>query len=232
MNRTLIISSLALVVSFAGAATSLLRGSGQQTAPTQAAAIRPEVDFGARLDALVDENRALRKRLDALELRPAAAPAAERTPVLTGLAKTEELDALRQELLQALEQRPALDAALLSEPEMKDQLAETLAEIRHEEAVEGVLRYQEKRLEALEETMGKVNGWLELTPAQSTSMRAALLAGYERGEEVTERWRAGDSDEVLGQLKADNRELLIEELSGFLSPTQLEAFVESGWDGG
>lgn len=145
----------------------------------------------------------------------------------------EEFDAFRDEVREALAGGKALAAELTTGPEgFRDQVAESLTEILRDEAADKVRTWQEERLERLDETMPKVETWLELTPSQSDQMRSALLAQYDREAELTRRWEAGEDPVVLGELKLSDREAHLAQLELFLAPAQFESYSVSGDSGG
>jgi len=196
--------------------------------PTEAVSVRPSAtdavaDLAARLSELAAENRELRERLAALERRPA--PSVRRQPVAGDWASKEELAELREELLAALAARGAEGSAAAADPaELEQRVASTLSKLRHAEAVEKVRSYHEERSERLEETLPKIEEWLELAPYQTEAMRTALLAQYEREAELVRRWEAGEDSELLGEQKTADREAHRADVTVFLTPAQLETY--------
>ncbi len=214
----LLLGGVALLAALSG------RGApGPERDPPALARAAPNAELRARLDALASENRDLRERLALLEARPA--PDA-RAPATAGLATVEELEALRAELRAAVAARARPDeGAGDAAPVFKERVAETLSEIRHEEAVAKVRSQQERRLERLDETMPKVEEWLGLSPYQSDRMRSALLVQYEREAELVRRWEAGEDPELLGERKVADREQHLAEVAAFLSAQQYETYA-------
>ena len=184
-----------------------------------------------RIEALTQRIRDLNERLSALELVPVAPPSS-RSPGASTFVSREEFDSLRREVLKALSGRgTAASKGDSASDEFRDQVAATLSEIRKAEAVRNVRAKQESQIERLNERMPKIEGWLELTPDQSTRMRSALLAQYDRDAELTRRWEEGESDEVLGEIKRTNRETHLTELGQILTPAQLETYSLRGGKG-
>lgn len=206
----------------AGAGVALLLGSrsagpeGSLVAPAGTA----NAELAARVEALVAENRALRERLEVLELRPAVEA---RAPVvsLDGLVPQEEFDAFKDSVEQAL---AGLGGASPPAGGLKEQVAEALGTIRKEERVQSVKASQERRVAGLDETMPKLEERLGLSPYQSGRLRSALLAQYEREAELIRLWEQSVDDELLGQRKTDDLRTFSDELAGFLSEEQLDAF--------
>lgn len=229
MKSPLVVSLIALVLSAVAVAAMLGRSpsSGpREEAPVLSGASAAEAELLARLDELTAENRALRDRFEMLELRAAPEP---RTPVTDGFATREELEALREELRDALAGGGLPAGAIPGESgEFKEQVAGALSAIRKDEAVGKARARQEDRLASLEDTMPKIEQWLELSPHQSEEMRSALLAQYDRETDLIRRWEAGEDPEILGEQKRSDREALRGDLAVFLSPEQLETFLNRG----
>lgn len=227
MKNQLLLPLLALAIGASALALTLIDRNApapRDGASSGAVAYDAEGAFAARVEELIVENQALRKRLSALELQPVAS-SGSRTPVDAGYVAQEEFDAFRDEMLEALAGSKAMAAKLASGPDgFKDQVASTLSEIRKDEAFGKVRAWQEKRLDRLDQTMPKIETWLELTTNQSGKMRSALLAQYDREAELTRRWKAGEDAEVIGEVKRSDREAHITDLSGFLTPAQLERY--------
>lgn len=231
MKGSIPLSFGALLLGAAALAVSLDRSRPASTpGETGTVAPGPADASSPRLDALVEENQRLRERLVALEMR-ASAGESRRAPLEADRVTREEFEALRDELRAALEGAPA--AALAGAPEaFEERVASTLIELRRQEAVEKVRGWQEERIEQLDETLPKIESWLELTPAQSDRMRSALLTQYDREAELTRRWEAGEDPEVLGEVKRQDREAHFEDLSRFLGQDQLERYSERALRGG
>jgi hypothetical protein len=231
MKNPLLILLIAVSLSVTALALTFVNrnsAGSQAEAESVAVAHDPSDSLLLRVEDLWDENRALRDRLSALELRPLPA-SSSRVPVVTGFATLEEFEAFRDEVRELLDERKAIPAELANEPDgFKDHVASTLAEIRQEESVEKARAWQEEGLERLEESMPKFDTWLELTPYQSEQMRSALLVQYDRNAELTRRWEAGEDTQVLGEVKRTDREAHLTELSVFLTPEQLEVYSAPG----
>ncbi|MFT7678291.1 MAG: hypothetical protein ACI8QC_002277 [Planctomycetota bacterium] len=216
--------SAALTMNLVDRASSPARSAGA----TGAVVFDSGDHIAARVDELIEENRVLRERLTALELQPIS-NSGSRAPVSAGFVSQEEFDAFRKEMHEALEGDGGGVAKLASGPAgFKDQVASTLSEIRKEESVGQVRAWQEKRLERLDEAMPKIESWLELTSTQTSKMRSAILAQYDRETELTRRWEAGEDEEVIGEVKRSDREAHLSELGGFLTPSQLERYSARG----
>lgn len=235
MKNHLFVSLVALALGAGALALNLIDRSSrapQGAAASGALASDSNESFYARVEELIEENQALRGRLAALEMQPVPS-AGSRAPVGTGYVPQEEFDAFRDEVREALAGSDAVVAKLGSGPEgFKDQVASSLSQIRKEETAGKLRDWQEMRLERMDQSMPKIETWLELTSNQSVSMRSALLAQYDREAELTRRWEAGEGTEALGEAKRSDREAHLVDLSGFLSPFQLERYSASGRDDG
>lgn len=185
----------------------------------------PARDLGARLAELAAENRDLRERVAALELRPAVVP---RAPI-EAFVPLETFTAFEAEVRAALARRDVLPEAA---PELKERVADVLIDLRRQEAQEKVRRYQEARAARLDQDLEKLAGWLELNAHQATEMRAVLERQYTREDEVRRLWEEGVEDEVLGERKRADGELFWAEAAEVLTPDQLATFREGiGADG-
>ena len=105
--------------------------------------------------------------------------------------------------------------------------ADALSDIRREEAISKVREYQEARTARLDEDLGKMEDWLELTPYQVEEMRGVLLAQYEREDEQRRMWEDGEGDEILEERKASDGALFWEECERILAPEQYATFFET-----
>lgn len=234
MKAPIVLSLTACVLSGLAFAW-VLTGSDSSRAGDGARSAQPALDLEARVDALARENEALRAQLASLEIQPAARPV-ERVPLGDGFATKEDLEALRAQLEKALQQRGlALDAIAANgqSPQFKDLLKEALGEVRKEESAAKATAKSESRYERLDSvTIPKMNDWLGLDQNQSRAMRDALVARYDRENEMLQAWQNGESDEVLGQMKLDNRTTHMAEVELFLSPEQFQTYSNRGGGGG
>lgn len=224
MKSSLAVSFLALALSGIALVALLADSRGSETgesegiAPLASPLVAPDAELHARLTALEQENRALRDRLALLEQRPAPP---QRAPALEGFATLEDLEALRAELAEG---QPAPAAGPVEPDQFKQQIAGTLAEIRKEEAFEKVRKFQDQRSERLEADVLRIEKWLDLTPAQASSMAAALLVQYEREAEVRRLWEGGAPDELLAERKRTAGLEFAADVSEFLDPEQSQTF--------
>ena len=107
----------------AGAAAALLLRTDSPATRVAATPTLAITRLTGRIDALVEENRVLQRRIEALELRPATdtrAPLAE--PV-----SLETLQAFREEILASLDDQPVPTSA---REELEEQVSGALVEIR------------------------------------------------------------------------------------------------------
>ena len=181
------------------------------------------------LSDLQSENAALRARLDELErpaelapVTPPATEAVERSEAVAGVSRAEFEDLL--ERIEAFEARPLESPESLSAA--KEDLKLALKEVRKEEAHDSVRQWETARRERLDDDVAKITERLALSPSQENEMRRALLAQYDRDQEVRQLWEQGVSDEILGETKQTNGETFATDLQGFLTEEQQTAFWE------
>ena len=235
MKTSLFVAFLALGVSVAGLAFMLARSAAPLGAETGAvepvlaatpASHAPPTD---RLAALEDELRRLRARVESLESAPAPA---QRAPVTQGEVTLEDLEALRAELLgqrggsERTEPRPKRPPSPAELEEFRTHVAGALEDIRKREAV-SKLRTIEKRTERLDDVLPMYAKRLELDAEATTRLRSVLLRQYQREADIVRRWQDGEDDEVLGEMKRNDREVHQGELAEVLTPAQLELY--RGW---
>lgn len=222
MKHASALSVLALIAAGVALSVQFFGDEGVEAEPVREHAVRRDDSLQLKVDELAQENRLLRERLSLLESRPTT----ESAPRQGADAVTRaEFDALRDEVRGLLDRpAPLASSADTEDDAFKEQVATTLSQIRKDEAVAKVRANHEKRVERIDETMPKIDRWLELTPQQSSEMRSALLAQYERDAELARRWEEGEDDEVLGEIKRTDREAHIADVSAFLTPAQLETY--------
>lgn len=223
MKASLVLSVVALGLSVVALGGMLAGGRGPdgRGAPGGGEVVLGGSAVWAELEAKL---AALEGRLARLEVRPAESVAA-RVVAEGGVVSREEFEALRAELEEALAVKEGLHATPLADPEaFEEQVADSLARIRKEEAVKSVREKQDQRADRLDQDVAKVEDWLGLSAPQSDSLRTALLTQYEREAEIRRLWEEGTPDEVLGEQKQADREAFYADLGGFLDPDQLETF--------
>jgi len=177
-------------------------------------------DLQARVQALQDENQALRERLTALELRP---PATMRTPAEAGVSRA-EFEEFKDELSASLK---TAKAVVPESAEMKAQVADAIQEIRKEETLDSIKRAQERQRSQLEDRLAKLSSTLGLDNRQLGQMRDAFLEQIDRDAELMTLWKSGGADEVVGQTKRANATAHRETIAGILTPQQLETYRSS-----
>ena len=227
MKLSLLLSHIAVALGFAAIGISVAgRGPLARQDATESRDLLPAE--ARKSELLSEEIQILRERITALEMAPVE-PLGSRTQAAGTLVEREEFDAFKESVREALAGRGAMAAKFESESEaFKDQVATTLNEIRKDEAVLEVRAKQERQIERLDASMPKIENWLALTPDQSTRMRSALLAKYDRDAELTRRWENGEDSEILGEIKRTNRETHLTELGQILTPSQLETYSSRG----
>lgn len=233
MKNPLVLSLVALLFCAGAFVVSLLdltSGGARDAAVPLEEELVPDSELLARVEALTEENQALRDRLSALELRPSPTP---RAPVTDEFLPREEFDAFRDEVAEALASGGALARSTPKETALfKEQVASTLSEIRLEETQAAIQKKLDGRAAALDRTMLKLDSWLELTPHQSEAVRSELLARHERDSELMRRWKEGEDEEVLGEQKRIDHQNHRDELSRILTPQQLETYSSARSGGG
>jgi hypothetical protein len=231
----------------AGATVALLisRSSG----PASRAAILEPIEvlsersaaMSDRLDDLIDAHGELVARVDRLDLRsPDSLASPDRSPLteptdrapVGDFATRAELDELRKELarLQGLE-----SGVGVPEQGFEDQVKSALKQVRQEERVDGVRRYQDARRERLDKDMLGLRDALSLDSRQEEDLRAALLAQYDREDALTRLWEEGVEAEVLGEQKAEALSAFQADLESALTEEQVQSFwstVAKGSGGG
>ena len=232
MKNSAWIASLALLLSAVALGWNWL-DSGRDAAAQSSSDLAPLPEDGStqeELLALREEVRRLRDRLALLESDVPEAPA--RTDLGADAITREDLEALREEILALLgDAKPGVAAMSPTSQEFKEQLQSTLGEIRREQTAEKIRAGQEKRLAQLDERMAKMESQLGLSRDQSNRMRTALLARYEREDDLLIRWQSGEDPEILGEVKAEDAALHQAEVELILTPTQLETYRQSAGRG-
>lgn len=230
MQLPIALAGLALVTGSIALTVALANRPADAEGSASSAPATPTSNLNQRLEQLEAENRALRDRLAALELRPVGVA---REPVEDDRPTAADLEALREELLEAI------DPSATATPEQADKAnwwSAGKSADRPESAVEqAVTKFEsriERRRDELEATMPKLDELLDLTPDQSERMRNVLLTNYEREAEILRLWEEGVADEVLGEQKSNDRAAFQADLNGVLSVEQVELYLESAGLGG
>jgi hypothetical protein len=235
MKNPLLIALCALLLSAIGLGINFFDNADSQRDARSLAAPMGTNDglLLERLQALADENRELRARMEDLELRPPGeAPSAQRAPMTDGFVTRGEFEAFQKEVRDLLSTAGlVVGAGEQVSPELKARISDTLEELQHEKSVKGVKNYHEKRLAELDAALPKIEEWLQLSSYQSTEMRQALLDQYDREADLVRRWENGEDDALLGELKGSMRREHREDLSQFLDPEQLDTFMAQGGGG-
>ncbi len=175
------------------------------------------LDFQSSIDSLQIANEQLRERLAALEMQSGSR---SRVPS-NGFASMDDIESLEKKLTNSLNSIDSGDAAIT-----KERLAETLATIRHEEAVAKEKEKQAKWSAALETRVEKYSEWLQLDTYQEEELRQALVSKDERNSEMLQLWESGAPHEEVGAVKRENETFFQENLQRFLTPNQLQTFQQ------
>lgn len=204
--------------------TSSSMGSGREP---DAGAVGPEDRSGttlaSQIEGLRDENRALRKRVQALEIRPAPAL---RVPV--GAAGS---NGAVEELVEEVRARMAsAEATRGAPPELRVEVEKALGSIREGERLEAERLLGERQAQRIEQRLSRLTSKLDLSPYQVGEMRTLLTTKAHSNEELKRRWEEGVDGETLGAEKQANDEEHESALERILTPEQLETYRAS--DGG
>lgn len=233
MKKQLILPAFAIVLVAVVLALSL-QGGGSRGAIEPAVgglALEPQglVDelMAASVQALKDENARLMERIVALENRPVIG-GDSRIAIVDGFVSEEDFGAFREEVQRALETLGVGTSKAVGAggPTAEDvaMVTAVIDENQRRKNAAAARALEEKRLRGLDNTLAKMDDWLELTPQQSGDMRSALQTQMDRQAELTRRWKAGEDTGALGELKAGDREAHRTDLSAILSPEQLERY--------
>lgn len=220
----------------AGATVALLipRGSGPASPaeilePVEALSEQVAV-MSERLDDLVDAHGELVARVDRLDLRsPDSLASPDRSPLtepvdrapVGDFATRAELDELRKELARLQGLAGGVGKATQG---FEDQVKSALEQVRQEERVDGVRKYQDARRERLDKDILGLRDALTLDSRQEEDLRAALLAQYDREDALTQLWEDGVEPELLGQQKEDDLAAFQADLESALTTEQVEGF--------
>lgn len=206
----LLLSALALGLVLQGPAAPIVREAGPPAVE--------QVALAGQVAALQAENRRMGERIALLEARPAAD---QRAPVLDEFVTRTELrefgEGLRSEL--GAQGAPGAEAKNL-----KEQVADSLSEIRKQESIESLRKYQENRLAHVDDVLAKIEPWLQLAPGQTRALRTALLASYEREAEQLRLWERGTDPKLLAERKLSDQETLRTDLGAILTPAQFDLY--------
>lgn len=111
-----------------------------------------------------------------------------------------------------------------SEEAFKQDVLDAVRTVEQERASKKFEASRQSRIERVDRDVASAGKLLDLTPSQEDNLRNALLASYEREEQVLALWQEGASDEVLGTAKQENNTLLQTDLGAFLTEEQLGMF--------
>ena len=240
MKNPLIVSLLALVLSAAALATMLVNQSATEAregAPLLPIAA-PEADLVARVESLGEENRELRDQvamlenelLDRIATLEGREDSSARVPV-GGYVPVAEFEALRDEMRTALAGGGALPA---DSPAFKEQVADTIVDLKREQAIKDSQKNLENRSGRLSEQLPDFAEKLGLTHLQESEMQKALGAHYAKEAQYGVLYAEGMPRVEIGEQKQDDLQALSDALGGILSPAQLQAYLslqgrEEGW---
>lgn len=181
----------------------------------------PESELHDRVRELGIENRELRERLAAIELRGASA---SRAAVVEGVSQ-EDFEAFKQEISDRI---AATQGARVGAGNLEAQVADVLQSIRKQETLETIRQSQEKRARALEDRLARLSRDLGLDNHQVRELRSIFTTQMERNRELTRLWAEGADSQALGEAK---RIYAVEDRAAIertLTPQQLETY-RSTW---
>jgi hypothetical protein len=226
MKNSLIVSVFALLLSSVALVTMFAKSSApevSESVPLLPVAATSTASLLARIEALDEETRELREQLALAQPR---AVSTQRAPVMDEFVSRTDFEAFQGEVrstLATLSSASSL-ATAIENPEFKDKLAGTLQEIRKDEAVAAIDAKQQARLDRLDGQMVKLEAALGLTTPQSSALRAAFVTRIDREADLTRRWKQGEDVALLGQVKQSDQTAHEAELSGILTPDQIESY--------
>jgi hypothetical protein len=177
-------------------------------------------DLMVRIDGIAAENQELRLELDQLAMTLSLQEAvAKRTPVGQGPLAEAELDSLVEQVRTSLEAQPAKDIALPTD--FAEQVASTLATIKHEEATRKADARQVSRSDRLTEHMPDAVQKLGLSTSQESDLFGAINDWYTAEAQMTTMWSEGVDNEQLGTFKQESYGAFETSLGSILSTQQL-----------
>lgn len=156
-----------------------------------------------------------------LELELAAtAPSRRSTPGLTGHSSR----LADREAQPASSKAPRKPPTIEEMREFREYVGTTITDMRKQEAVPRLSNLL-GRVEKMGETIESMENWLGLTHTQSDRMKSLLLSQLDLEIEYLKKWEQGADNDLLAELKASDRVARDQELSEFLSATQLRRFL-------
>ena len=214
---------LAIVLGAASAAvvsTSIVRSmtSGHGPEPDgEGAAVAPMTgpSLAGRVQALEEENAALMRRIEALEIRPA--PQTRLSP--DGAVSEEAFESFAEEVRSWMASVAAPNEV---PPELQATVETALSSIRKKEQLEEQGIREQRRAEKIEKQLERGIELLGLDTYQVGQMRTLLTTQAARDDELMSAWEAGGSAEELGEVKRGYQEEYQAELTRILTPQQLE----------
>lgn len=216
--------------------------SGAVTGALVAAWMVPSAPSTDASLALVSENAALSRRIDALEQRFDAfsdqvaswkddvvpiEPLAFGSDVPTVDGDAPGVSAGKDEIAAAgaAFEEPEVD---LFEPTaaLKDSVAAALEEIRRDEKVAGWRDSVQNKRDRLDASMDYLTDNLELNDYQTAELRRALTAQYDREDALIDMWDRGVADDLVGRQKESDYQMFTDAIASFLSEDQNTGFWE------
>lgn len=190
-----------------------------ETAPS--APFEPDAELAMQLAQLSERVAGLEARLAESQRKPAE-----------GYVTRTELEEWLAEL--ELPEGPLELTGLTTQNEeaFKQDVLDAVRTVEQERASKKFEASRQSRIERVDRDVASAGKLLDLTPSQEDNLRNALLASYEREEQVLALWQEGASDEVLGTAKQENGQLLQTELGAFLTEEQLGMFNALNAGGG
>lgn len=184
-----------------------------------------------RIEALVEENQALRDRMNLLELR---SNSNQRAPIKEDFVSEQDFAQFRREMRELLSQQSLAwgTPATVEEVEQQElssvftaQVAKALEQIRNEEVRKETQSWVSDRSERLAKRMPEVVNELGLASYQQEVMENALTSLYQRQADTKLSVTSGEvGRREVGKAWRADIESLMTELGGVLTPQQLEAY--------
>ncbi|MHC4893179.1 MAG: hypothetical protein ACYTFV_07390 [Planctomycetota bacterium] len=190
-----------------------------ETAPS--APFEPDAELAMQIAQLSERVAGLEARLAESQRKPAE-----------GYVTRTELEEWLAEL--ELPEGPLELAGLTTQNDeaFKQGVLDAVRTVEQERASKKLEASRQSRIERVDRDVASAGKLLDLTPSQEDNLRNALLASYEREEQVLALWQEGASDEVLGAVKQENSELLQTDLGAFLTEEQVGMYNALAAGGG
>lgn len=116
-------------------------------------------------------------------------------------------------------------------PELRDEVAAALEEIRRDEKIAGLRAGLQTKRDRLDGSMEYLDDERELNDDQSAELHRALVEQYDREDALITMVERGVADDLVGRQKAGDVQMFTDAVASFLTEEQVAAFwqiVENG----